>query len=174
MLLIVFFYSITNRLLLAKVLSIILRMHKPKKDEERRTIKTKPSCSLLDTDDSQKLPVNNRKKSGKSTILNVTLCHKKKMLCSFNLDSEEHTTSDLLDYSLGVLRNSLKENVLGVECGNSELDYYLQCPQKSLEVFKSSLTLTPFIESAEKGINRYRFLKVIGVGGFSKVYLGMD
>jgi hypothetical protein len=129
---------------------------------------------MFDNDDSQKIPGNNPKKSGKSTILNVTLCHKKKMLCSFTLDSEEHSTSDLLDYSLGVLRNSLKENVLGVECGNSELDYYLQCPRRSLEVFKNSVTLTPFIETPEKGINRYRFLKVIGVGGFSKVYLGMD
>lgn len=73
---------------------------------------------------------------------------------------------------MGVFRTSVKENVLGVECGNSELDYYLQCPRRSLEVFKSAVTLTPFVESPEKGINRYRFLKVIGVGGFSKVYLG--
>lgn len=62
--------------------------------------------------------------------------------------------------------------MLGVECGNSELDFYLQCPRRSLEVFKGNIALTPFLGSIEKGINRYRFLKVIGVGGFSKVYLG--
>jgi hypothetical protein len=49
----------------------------------------------------------------------------------------------------------------------------LACPKRPLDVFKKTLILNPFIESNEKGINKYKFLKVIGVGGFSKVYLGI-
>lgn len=92
-------------------------------------------------------PAPRPKKSGKSTTLNVTLVYKKKLLCSNSFDSEEHNTTDVLEYAMQAFRSNVSENVLGVECGNSELDYYLQCPKRSLDVFKTAVTLTPFVES---------------------------
>lgn len=63
--------------------------------------------------------------------------------------------------------------LLGVESGNPDIDFYLSCPRRPLAVLRKPLHLTPFVQGKESGINRFKFLKVIGVGGFSRVYLGM-
>lgn len=82
-------------------------MLKPKTDE-RRTLKAKPSMSVFEQDDSRKSPNARPKKTGKNTALVVTLVHKKKLLCSNTFNSEEHSTSDLLDWALQMFRGSLK------------------------------------------------------------------
>lgn len=59
------------------------------------------------------------------------------------------------------------------------LDYWLSCPGKSISVLKDGLVLTPFygdnnykIQGQKINLNYFHIVKLIGSGGFSKVYLG--
>ncbi len=58
------------------------------------------------------------------------------------------------------------------------LDYYLSCPGKSISVLKEGMVLTPFygdnnykIQGQKVNLSFFHIVKMIGSGGFSKVYL---
>lgn len=58
---------------------------------------------------------------------------------------------------------------------NFPIDYYLQLRSRPLQLFKDqTLNLQPFISeetSSRVSLKDFKFLKCIGVGGFSRVYL---
>ena len=58
------------------------------------------------------------------------------------------------------------------------LDYWLSCPGKSISVLKDGIVLTPFygdnnfkIQGQKVNLGFFHIVKLIGSGGFSKVYL---
>lgn len=88
------------------------------------------------------------------------------------IDSDKMTTNELVDYANAVFKKKVQnETILGVETGNYDLDYYLSTRGRSLTHLKKQLNLHSFVESSAVGIARFKFLKVIGSGGFSRVYL---
>jgi|JI6StandDraft_1071083.scaffolds.fasta_scaffold02193_6 hypothetical protein len=95
---------------------------------------------------------------------------------TLNYDIADKTTSDLLELSVNLFARKLQGEftVIGVESGNPDLDYYLSCPNKSLATIRKPITLTPLVQEKCQGINRFKFLKVVGIGGFSRVYLGNE